>query len=1206
MKSPAIGSRSCTAVGILLAVLFVGNARGQPKPGPARDPRPRLVARLGHASGITSVALAPDGKYLLTGSLDNTACLWDVATGKDIRRFQHADRVTAVAFTPEGKGVLTASGDSTARLWETATGKILRRFAGHEDGIAAAALSPDGTRLLTGCEDGTARLWDVAGGKVLRTFRGHGKAILAVAYGPGGRAVLTGGADGTARLWDPSTGKELHQFRGHAGPVAAVAFAPGGQRVVTGGQDKTARLWSVATGKEIGKLAGHTAPVVAVAFAPDGRRVLTGSEDATTRLWDAEAGKQVRKLPRHGDVVAAVAFAPDGRRLLSASHDCTARLWDAATGKELRRFKGQADWLMALALSPDGKRMVTGGWDIHGVAWDLTGGREARRLPHDEAITSVAFAGNSKVVTGSDDALARLWDLTTGKELRRFKGHTGSVTSVAVAGGGGRLLTGSEDRTARLWDLATGKELRRFSGHVKPVTAVAFAPDGQRVLTGSEDAGARLWDAASGKEARRLLGHEGEVYAVAFSPDGKHVLTGGEDGSARLWDPTSGKELRRFRGHDFAVVAVAFSPDGKHVLTASQDNSARLWDAATGRQLLHLRSHASPVRAAAFSADGRFVFTGSEDCTTRVWDRGTGHELCQVISFLDGSWAVVDPQARFDATRGGAIPGLHWVIKGEPVALDQLKERYYEPGLLAKRLGLNKEPLRNVVAFQDVKFYPSIAIDSKDARKPRFAVTLTNRGGGIGRVVVLVNGKELTGDARPRGAADANAARLEFPLDLAQDPRVVPGRKNTVEVLAYNADGYLCSRGMVREFDGPGPAAADPPTLQAVVAGVAKYRGEQLSLRYAAKDAEDFAAALRLAAGRLFDAEGKHPERVRVTLLCTTQAGADKQPTHANLVKALAALKTTKPGDVVVVYLAGHGVAHGGTEGDWYYLTADAQSAELSDPAVRKQVSLSSAELTDLLKATPAQKQVLILDTCHSGGVVDRLTEKRQVPGSQARALERVKDRTGMHVLAGCAADAVSYEASRYGQGLLTYSLLMGMRGARLREGQYVDVVDLFGFATDTVPELARDIGGVQRPTVASPRGGSFDIGRLTAQDQARVPLQSVKPVVLRSSPASFQLEKPARDSLGLSKKIDERLSEAAAARGARFVFVNADEYPGGVQPSGRYQVEGDKVTVNVSLFQGEKEVAKFTVTGAAGKPDDLAKQIAAEVEKQLAAGSGK
>ena len=84
------------------------------------------------------------------------------------------------------------------------------------------------------------------------------------------------------------------------------------------------------------------------------------------------------------------------------------------------------------------------------------------------------------------------------------------------------------------------------------------------------------------------------------------------------------------------------------------------------------------------------------------------------------------------------------------------------------------------------------------------------------------------------------------------------------------------------------------------------------------------------------------------------------------------------------------------------------------------------------IKRIPALKQVLLLDTCASGKLVERLTDKREVDGSQIRALDRLKDRTGMHVLAGCAADAVSYEATRYGQGLLTYSLLTGMTGGAL------------------------------------------------------------------------------------------------------------------------------------------------------------------------------
>ena len=167
-----------------------------------------------------------------------------------------------------------------------------------------------------------------------------------------------------------------------------------------------------------------------------------------------------------------------------------------------------------------------------------------------------------------------------------------------------------------------------------------------------------------------------------------------------------------------------------------------------------------------------------------------------------------------------------------------------------------------------------------------------------------------------------------------------------------------------------------------------------------------------------------------------------------------------------------------------------------------------------------------------------------------------------------------------------------------------MDIVDLFSLAADKVPELANDIGGVQRPTIASPRGSSFDIGRLTTADRAKVPLQAVKPVVFRSS---FQEEKRARDGLGLTRRVDERLREASSVpRGAQLVFVDTAEFPGALQAAGRYKQDGDKVTVSVTLYEGEKERAAFTVDGTASKPNELAEKIAAEVEKRLSASSGK
>ena len=296
-------------------------------------------------------------------------------------------------------------------------------------------------------------------------------------------------------------------------------------------------------------------------------------------------------------------------------------------------------------------------------------------------------------------------------------------------------------------------------------------------------------------------------------------------------------------------------------------------------------------------------------------------------------------------------------------------------------------------------------------------------------------------------------------------------------MLAYNAEGYLRSRGVVVTVP---PEGEKPETeLWALVVGVSNYADPSLRLRFAAKDAKDFAQAVEVAAARMFQ-----PERTHITTLT--------DPTREQVLAALKAQGKAKPTDIFVVFLAGHGVSHGD---GFYFLTANATSGDLNDPAVREQATVSSAELTDLVNAIPATKQVLILDTCASGRFVEALTGKRSVPSSQVRALERVKDRAGVFVLAGCAADMVSYEATRFGQGLLTYSLLLGMSGAKLRQNQYVDVATLFGFAQDRVPEFARDIGGVQQPMVAMPKGGgSFDIGRITDEERELVRVRPARP----------------------------------------------------------------------------------------------------------------
>ena len=828
------------------------------------------------------------------------------------------------------------------------------------------------------------------------------------------------------------------------------------------------------------------------------------------------------------------------------------------------------------------------------------------QLGHPMPVFCVAISPNGKhLLTGSGDGTAKLWDVSTAQEIRTFAGPPGSgAYAVAFSPDGKQILTGSDDKTARLWDAQSGKGLITFTGHTGGITSVAFTPDGKRVLTGSADKTLRLWDARTGKQTGTLEGHTGEVRSVAFSADGKQVLTASVDGTARLWDEDMRKNARVFTANSPPIIPFAvFSPDGKHILTPGKDYAARLLDARTGNEVRTFSGHSFFISAAAFSPDGTRVLTASMDGMTTVWNTETGKALCTLIGLVTedrvggppslDTWAVVDSEGRFDASNGGDVEGLHWVVGNEPIALKQLKQRYYDPGLLAKVMGFNKEPLRDVAAFAGVKLHPEVAVSEIKPGDKTLTLNLTNRGGGIGRVQVFVNGKELLADARgPKPNADAKQSTLT--VDLA-GVHAIAGKPNKVEVVAWNAEGYLSGRGLELDWTPDGRADPNPPELYIIACGVSAYADPKLNLRYAAKDAEDMARALELAGKRFLGAD-----KVHLTLLSTGNDPKAQKPTKENIRKAFEAVRKSKPTDILVVYLAGHGVSlrQGGDE--YCYLTADARSTDprdLADPAVLGLSMVTSSELVDWIKLIPALKQVMALDTCAAGAAKAKLLEHRDLSGDQVRALDRLKDRTGFHVLMGCAADRVSYEASEYSQGLLTYALLKGMAGAKLREGEYVDVSGLFQYAADEVPQLARGIG-LQKPMVMAPRGTSFDIGKLVEADRKAILLAKPKPFILRP-----QLSNAADgdDDLKLASLVGKRLADdSGTARGAPVsaVYVDADELAGAVRATGQYTVAGTKVSVRLVLKRDGQTLTKATIDGTTDDLPGLAVKIAEAIRQ--------
>jgi len=268
----------------------------------------------GSATFVLSVAISADGRRVLSGSggefrnrrfspgSDRSVRLWDVDTGKELLKLDgHRQPVWCVKFLPDGRSAISVS-EGEARVWDLAQGREVRRFGGRCSG-QGVALSPDGKLLVTGSyPENSAQLWEVDTGREIHELAGNRAQIRGADFSPDGKRLLTGGGnfvrgggDTSLRIWDVTIGKELRLMSGATQLVWCVAFSPDGRKALSGGLDGIVRLWDVNSGKELHQFKGHRvvskspigerADVRAVLFTPDGTLAVSAGHDRTIRVW---------------------------------------------------------------------------------------------------------------------------------------------------------------------------------------------------------------------------------------------------------------------------------------------------------------------------------------------------------------------------------------------------------------------------------------------------------------------------------------------------------------------------------------------------------------------------------------------------------------------------------------------------------------------------------------------------------------------------------------------------------------------------------------------------------------------------------------------------------------------------------------------------------------------------------------------------------
>eukprot|EP01059_Diplonema_ambulator_P014621 TRINITY_DN25541_c0_g1_i1.p1 TRINITY_DN25541_c0_g1~~TRINITY_DN25541_c0_g1_i1.p1 ORF type:complete len:574 (+),score=160.89 TRINITY_DN25541_c0_g1_i1:38-1723(+) len=210
-----------------------------------------------------------------------------------------------------------------------------------------------------------------------------------------------------------------------------------------------------------------------------------------------------------------------------------------------------------------------------------------------------------------------------------FKGHSMTVTSVAVHPKKSFVATSSDDKTWKLWSIPGGELVMSGDEHKDWVSGIAFHPRSTHLATSSGDGTVKVWDFAKAGSVHTFGDHTQEVWDVAWHYGGDFLASCSVDHTTRIWDVTVGKARQTLRGHVDSVNSVMFQPGTNLLATASGDKTVSLWDPRTGFCVHTFYGHANAVNQAAFSTKGEMLSSVDADGMVIVWDMRTIGEVAK-------------------------------------------------------------------------------------------------------------------------------------------------------------------------------------------------------------------------------------------------------------------------------------------------------------------------------------------------------------------------------------------------------------------------------------------------------------------------------------------------------------------------------------------------------------------------------------------------
>lgn len=908
----------------------------------------------------------------------------------------------------------------------------------HTAFIHALALDESAGRAYSASEDKTVRVWRIADGRLLDTFRvpiGHRAEgqLYALALSPDRSLLAVGGwtcwdaeDSGCVYLLDAASGALRGRISGVSEVIAALRFSPDGRHLAVGLMGAQGlRVYRVADRLLVAEDRDYRDKLLELDFSAAGHLV-TSSLDGFVRLYDARfllLGRVNAGLA--GREPFGVRFSPDGRQIALGFND-------VARVSILRA----TDLIPVVTLVLDSGAVPR---NLTRVAWSADGAR-------------VYAAGESDAARSAALFRWRVADPTRAQALTVARGRIGDIAVTREH----RVLFAADDPALGMLE-PSGKARYFLTSGVPRFGAASelrVSSDATLIEIGRADSAAtrRRFSVTRQRLEPIGAGAEATLGPVTHAPGVRIERWGGAEqpllnGRLLPLEPYERAHVRAF-AHDGSLLVVGT----EWAVRAFDRSAAPRWTVRTP----------TVVRALSVSADGRFVVAALGDGTLHWYALATGETLLSLFLHADGeNWVAWTPDAHYASSPyGDTFVGWH-VNRGPDLAPDffravQFERELYRPEILAARLDKGR-PSPHASSAEAASLLaiapPRLTLTGMrppsgiDAGTRRLRVTGESLGLPMRDLVVYVNDIPLTA-ARDRALGPAHSARfmrdVEVPLSAGD---------NVVRVEVSNGRSLGVSERLITA-DTARPGAAPQGDLYVLTVGANEFPdlSPRLHLSYAARDAQEFARAMRQIGARHF----------RNTYV-RTLSDTGPLPTRAAVLDSLRALTQTTGNDTVVLFLASHGVSD--SAGNYYFVPRDVRRGDLDrlldGHALPPNSSLVGwAPFFDALR-NAAGRRLLIVDTCQARNITGRSIEHSLAKRSASSRIGFVLASKG---------DEKSQEYAAAHHGLFTYALLEGLKGAADadRDGQ-TRLSEWFTFATGVVERLRDRRVGPQTPQLIAP-----------------------------------------------------------------------------------------------------------------------------------------